>query len=179
MVSGTDGCVGGRKERRLRNCTYGGLLPDSIYIHDKHTYFAIGVDIFFTQQVFTVDEANETLEVCMHIVSPGEGLECEVMVSLLLKNGTASKFIVVNYALFVITFWLPPESEEDFSNDATLSVLFTANMVYACVDITIINDDIVEENQEFLVKVGSIDCEGYPPLSLPPPTRVVIIDDDG
>ena len=150
-----------------------------VIIINKHTYFAIGVDILSTGQVLTVDEAKETLEVCFHIASPGEGLECDVMVSLLLENGTASKFILANYTLFVITFWLPPESEEDFSNDATLSVLFTTDMMYACAEIIIINDDIVEENEEFLVKVGSIDCEGNLPLSLPPPTRVVIIDDDG
>ena len=70
-------------------------------------------------------------------------------------------------------------SEEDFLNDPTLSITFSPNVTYTCAEIAIVNDEIVEDNQYFLVKVGSIDCETYPSFSLPPPARCVIIDDDG
>ena len=88
------------------------------------------------------------------------------------KASKYTSLLCINYSSCI-------ESEEDFSNDPTLSITFSPSVIYTCADITIVNDEIVEDNQYFLVKVGSIDCETDPSFSLPPPARVVIIDDDG
>ena len=78
------------------------------------------------------------------------------------------------------------ESGEDFSSDPSLNVTFLPTPVAmspftttACTWISLINDNVVEDSEEFMVEVGAVDCEVFPYFSISPPARMIIIDDDG
>ena len=65
-----------------------GGVVDSMLI----TFPILGTDVSFTKEVVYVAEANGTAEVCMAITVPSDGLECDIMVSFILVNGTAGEY---------------------------------------------------------------------------------------
>ena len=89
MVRGRILCKLGGGEISACHCV---LLPESM-VNTLHISYAIGTDISFVQEVIYVAEANGTAEVCMHITVPSGGLECDIVVSFILVNGTAGGYL--------------------------------------------------------------------------------------
>jgi hypothetical protein len=119
---------------------------------------------------YTFDEDNGTVSVCAEIMAPADGLECDVIATLTLTDGSKAT------------------RDVDYSAADPLSVTFPAvssvNGTTACANVTIIDDAALEGNHSFTVTVSSLELSPggeYSGLEIGTPSSATIniIDNDG
>jgi len=143
---------------------------------------------------YTFDEDSGTVSVCAEIMAPAGGLECDVIATLTLTDGSkASKlddllsFVHCSHNTFCYITPIAARSM-DYSAADPLSITFPAvssvNGTTACANVTIIDDAALEGNHSFTVTVSSLELSPggeYSGLEIGTPSSATIniIDNEG
>ena len=129
--------------------------------------------IGFAQDVYTVEESDLSLTVC---IESRVELERIVNVDIALVNGSAEGRFSVPFFLLLYCWIFNNTGDVDFhiaSNAST--VAFTANETMHCIDISIEADGVLEENEMFSVMLSTTEER----VNLAPElANITIIDDD-
>ena len=142
---------------------------------------------------YTFDEDSGTVSVCAEIMAPANGLECDVIATLTLTDGSkASKLddiLSFVHCSQTVRYVTPIAARDvDYSAADPLSVTFPAvssvNGTTACANVTIIDDAALEGNHSFTVTVSSLELSPggeYSGLEIGTPSSATIniIDNDG
>ena len=132
------------------------------------------VTVTILQLFYTVSEGDGQVEVC--VILRGQ-TERDITVTVTTMSGTASGrqetlSIEVHKKYYLLTI-----SDADFSS-LTAGLTFTQSLDLnqtLCVNITILEDDILETSENFAVLVSSTDSS----VATGSPSTVVITDNDG
>ena len=145
------------------------------------------------QTEYTFDEDSGTVSVCAEIMAPARGLECDVIATLTLTDGSkASKlddFLSFVHCSQTVRYIAPIAARGmDYSAADPLSVTFPAvssvSGTTACANVSIIDDDTLEGNHSFTVTVSSLELSPggeYSGLQIETPSSATIniVDNDG
>ena len=110
------------------------------------------------------DEADETIEICAIINGlPAEGLESDITIDLDVKNGSAGDFTSTMHNVYCTTnaHCTFVVAGEDFVIILPTSLNFSSNQSLTngdsvCLRITINDDNIYEEDQEFNISIADV-----------------------
>ena len=164
-----------------------------MYRHIYYLFFAVAT-VSMEQTEYTFDEDSGTVSVCAEIIVPAGGLECDVIATLTLTDGSkASKlddFLSFVHCSHNTVRYITPVAARDVDYSAAdpLSVTFPAvssvSGTTACANVAIIDDAALEGNHSFTVTVSSLELSPggvYSGLEIGTPSSATIniIDNDG
>lgn len=134
--------------------------------------------------MYSVLETDGVVSVCTVIDGvPEEGLARDLTVVLSVVDGQSAGLLYIIRSIFwrVLTESYLTENFDDFVFDGSTQPVFQTSSIVmngaaACIDIPIVDDDNVEDNQQFQLEIVTA-----PPATIASPsmTTVTIMDDAG
>ena len=164
------------------------LLAIIIYIYIYiYFFFSTAAFVFFEQSMIAVNESVGRAQVC---VVCSELPEREIVISLNEQTGTAQGTIITHHQTFFL-YTLNYSSNSSYTNSEFIStaadfvlvsnstvIMFQSGLTSdtQCVDIEIVNDNILESSEFFNIILSSADPDVAIENSM---ASIVILDDDG
>ena len=133
------------------------------------------VVVEFLQLSLAVGEGDGEVEVC--VIIRGQ-TERNISVTVSAMSGTASgrhaRFHIIVNEPVIISINISDEDFHTFTTDLTYTPSLDRNQTL-CVNITIMDDSILENEEDFTVSISSTDSS----VITGPPSTISIIDNDG
>ena len=149
-----------------------------IILHNINAWliFIIVVAVNFSEPVYTVGEGDSHAEVC--VVLTGQTSR-NIAVTIIAQSNTASgKTISILYIIFSMSLNVLSMLDEDYINPVTISLTYPKSLDQnqtLCVNITIVDDSVLENEEELTVSIESTDRN----VTTGSPSTVIITDNDG